>query len=80
MKLKSCSQCGFINVERMYTADSFEFANDWFCKAKDGKKIAGYVETFDKPLVPDWCPLRKAGMIDCKLPRKTKEKPSAGKS
>jgi hypothetical protein len=58
ISIKNCSECPFFKEERMYTADSFEMAFDWFCKKAHGKKIAGYVETFDKVAIPDWCPCK----------------------
>ncbi len=59
--MKQCVDCPFFKRERMYTADSWEEAYNWFCGKKDGKKIAGYVEwnEADKIEIPDWCPLRK---------------------
>ena len=59
-----------MNVERVYTADSFETVFSWSCKLVDktidpkyptGKKIAKYVEWNDKdPPIPKWCPRAKA--------------------
>ena len=43
LDIKSCKECPFFDEKRHYTADSWELAHDWFCKAKSGKKIAGYV-------------------------------------
>lgn len=58
LEIKCCNKCPFWDEKRMYTSDSFEMAFDWFCKKKNNKKIAGYVEWNDKVEVPDWCPLR----------------------
>lgn len=59
-QITSCSQCPHQTERRMYTEDSFEFAFDWFCTVGgEEEKIAGYVEAFDKPPIPDWCPFRK---------------------
>lgn len=58
LKIKTCRECPFFREERMYTADSWEMAFDWFCDKKDGKKIRGYVETFDKVKIPKWCPIK----------------------
>ena len=56
LDIKDCSECPHFNCERMYTADSFEMAFNWFCKKENNRKIAGYVETFDKTPIPEWCP------------------------
>ena len=58
IKIKNCSECPFWTDEKVYTADSFENVFKWICKKAHGKKIAGYVETFDKVPIPDWCPCK----------------------
>ena len=60
IEIKTCRDCPFFEEKRHYTADSFELAHDWFCKAKNNAKIAGYVEWHeeDKVQVPDWCPVK----------------------
>jgi hypothetical protein len=58
LEIKSCKECPHFEERRMYTADSFENAYDWFCKKENGKKIAGYVEWTDNVEVPEWCPLK----------------------
>lgn len=46
--------CPFLKTERTEGAG---YAEDFYCIAKDNKKIAGYVEwDADMPNVPDWCP------------------------
>jgi hypothetical protein len=61
IELKRCVDCPFFERRRMYTADSWEEAYNWFCKKENGKKIAGYVEWHEahKIGIPEWCPLRK---------------------
>lgn len=57
--IKDCSECPHFDSERIYTADSFEMAFDWFClESGERKKISGYVETFDKTPIPEWCPCK----------------------
>ncbi|MFA5208646.1 MAG: hypothetical protein WC428_08450 [Candidatus Paceibacterota bacterium] len=57
IEIKDCSQCPHFDDERVYTADNFEMVFKWTCtKAK--RQIAGYVETFDKVPIPDWCPCK----------------------
>ena len=59
LEIKSCQECPFFKDERMYTADSFENAFNWFCnKNKELRKIAGYVELNDNPEIPEWCPCK----------------------
>lgn len=59
IEINSCKECPFFKEERMYTADSFEMAFNWFCKRDNNKKIAGYVEWHEekKIKVPEWCPI-----------------------
>jgi len=62
MVIEKCTQCTHCVVKPMYTADSWERANDWFCAkdmtSEEPRKIQGYVEWMDKVEVPTWCPLR----------------------
>lgn len=57
--IKTCRECPFIKIERCYTADSYEYANDWFCGKKDNKKIEGYISWNEERDVeiPKWCPI-----------------------
>jgi len=57
-EIDSCQECPNWKRARMYTSDSWEEAYDWFCKRRNDKKIAGYVEWHDvKDIkIPDWCP------------------------
>lgn len=56
MALDCCNKCP--NVIENRTPDA-GYAFDYFCSAKDNKKIMGYVE-YDSELaeVPNWCPYR----------------------
>ena len=48
--------CPFLEISRTQGAG---YAEDFFCKANNSKKICGYVEwESDIPLVPDWCPFK----------------------
>lgn len=62
IEIKNCMQCPFFKQERLYTADSFEQANDWLCLHPNHKikKISGYVEWHEekKVPIPDWCPAK----------------------
>ncbi len=60
LEIKNCQQCPFVDIKRHYTADSFEHENDWFCKSKDNKKIAGSVSWNEEKDVeiPEWCPAK----------------------
>ena len=50
------------------TYDSFERADDWHCKAADGKMIKEWVCWNDEdPEVPDWCPKRVSKSIERKV-------------
>ena len=56
--LDSCTKCDGFDTELIYTADSFERPEKWFCKKKTGLVIDGYHDTFDKdPGIPKECPL-----------------------
>lgn len=61
LEIISCQQCPFFERKRHWTEDSWEEAYDWFCKKKDGEKIAGYVEWNEvKGIeIPNWCPIKK---------------------
>lgn len=63
IELENCFDCPFVISKRCHTADSWEYAEDYFCKevsdGTDYKKIAGYIEwPREMPEVPDWCPHR----------------------
>jgi len=58
IKIENCEKCNELEIERVYTADSFENIVKWSCRIKN-KVIKGYIDTFDKnPPIPEWCPLR----------------------
>ena len=64
IKIKDCTECPDCDVQPYPTEDSWERAEVWYCNMLPddegkGKKIQGYIETFDKVKVPDWCPRRK---------------------
>ena len=59
LDIKNCSGCPHWNEERVYTADSFEMVFKWMCTKADNRVIQGFVETFDKVKIPDWCPFYK---------------------
>lgn len=58
LDIGNCKDCPFFMEEQHLSADSFEFAFDWFCKKKN-KKIAGYVSWNEesKVEIPLWCPI-----------------------
>ena len=60
LDIKNCKQCPFIDIQRCYTSDSWEHADDWFCEKADNKKISGYVGFFEEDAVeiPSWCPCK----------------------
>ena len=52
-----CDQCPMCETNRTIGAG---YALDYFCKAKNGERIAHYIEyDFEIPPVPEWCPFRK---------------------
>lgn len=59
IEIKTCADCPHFEKKRMFTADSWETAFDWFCKKAEGKKIQGYVEWNEAKdvKIPDWCPI-----------------------
>jgi hypothetical protein len=70
LKIKTCIECPHCKITRLYTEDSWESANDYWCKATPDvpknergrsalpfKLIKGYVEWHDEiPTPPEWCP------------------------
>jgi len=62
LTINKCGECPHKHSKRQYTADSWEHASEWLCRAADDKQIAGYIEwSRDEPKkIPEWCPLRKA--------------------
>lgn len=58
IEIESCAECSHHTISPTRTEDSFEYAEDWYCKLAK-KEIASWVcWTEPKPKVPDWCPLR----------------------
>lgn len=71
-EIKDCQECNFCKATKLYTADSWEHASDYWCtkvpavnepsrgrEQTDFKMIAGYIEwPSEMPGVPSWCPLR----------------------
>lgn len=59
--IASCKQCPFFKEGPLQSTDGWDRGHDWFCKAKDNKQIAGFVEWHeeDKTPIPDWCPARQ---------------------
>lgn len=58
IEVKNCSECPFVNIKKVYTADSFEDVSAWYCTKENDKKIAGYVDWNDDPDIPEWCPIK----------------------
>ena len=58
LEITTCKECPHFSSERYYTADSFEFAFNWYCNKVEKRKIQGYVEWHEesKIKIPDWCP------------------------
>ena len=75
LKIKNCSECPYCKITRLYTEDSWEHAQDYWCeltpaapKNERGRSsvpfrlIAGYVEWNDEtPTPPEWCPIASPG-------------------
>lgn len=60
LKITYCQKCPYVDIERAWTADSFESCFNYLCKAKKDKMIEDFVEWHEKgPKPPTWCPLRK---------------------
>jgi hypothetical protein len=57
LQISSCDQCPNLMQAPHRTEDWFEIVNEWKCRAADGKRITLH-EAFDKPAIPEWCPLR----------------------
>lgn len=57
IEIKSCADCPFVDIKRVYTSDNFERPDKWTC-TKNNTVISGFVEWHDKIPVPDWCPAR----------------------
>lgn len=57
ISISTCSKCQNCNIERDYTADSFEMCFKWTCKIEN-KDIRRFVDAIDqKKFIPEWCPL-----------------------
>lgn len=62
IEAENCKCCRDLSVEKLYTADSWDHAFDWFCTFNgQHKKIAGYIEwPKEEPKeIPAWCPRRQ---------------------
>ncbi len=63
IEIKYCKDCSHCDISIQYIADSFERPELYMCRHPDmldNKKIAGYVEWYDKDITPpEWCLLRK---------------------
>jgi len=71
LSINKCSECPNCKVTRLYTEDSWEHAEDYWCTAVAAKPmnehgrdnlpyklIRGYVEwSSEIPAPPEWCPL-----------------------
>lgn len=58
LTIKNCSECPKREEDRYYTADSFEFVQEWLCSAKGKKRITIHEWNDPIPPIPSWCPLR----------------------
>jgi len=63
IELKSCSECPFCDIQKVYTPDSWDNVSKWTCKhiksGKEGRVISSYVDWYDKKEgVPTWCPAK----------------------
>ena len=58
LEIHNCSDCPHVDINRHYTADSFEHENNWDCKSAN-KSIAKYVDwnRSESVKIPKWCPL-----------------------
>ena len=57
--IKDCQDCPECKREKHYTEDSWEHAENFYCKKAKDRKIAGYVEwRREMPPVPEWCPVK----------------------
>ena len=57
LEIKSCQECPFWEEGDRRSTDDFDSGHDWFCKKKNNKKIAGFVEWHEKVEIPKWCPI-----------------------
>jgi hypothetical protein len=53
--IEYCNQCPYAEMTKVYTADSFENVKKLFCLHLN-KTIYNYLETFDKAIIPEYCP------------------------
>ena len=61
--IKDCRECPFHYTTPYPTSDSWERAQNCFCKhddvqhCKQDKLVSGYIEWHDKVPIPFWCPI-----------------------
>lgn len=57
----TCRTCPNRKSTNFWSSDGWDRMEDWVCKLKNEKKIAGAVEWHEenKIPVPEWCPLAK---------------------
>lgn len=56
IEIKSCQECNELQVDRVYTADSWDNLVSWKC-GLTGKFISKNLDIWDKePKIPKWCP------------------------
>lgn len=58
IEINSCKECPFFTLGSDYSLDGWDRGNDWFCRKKENKMIASFVERNEKPDVPEWCPCK----------------------
>ena len=58
LKITNCQKCPNFGSQRYHTGDSFEYVEEWKCKASAGKRIALQGWSDATPKIPQWCPLR----------------------
>ena len=58
IEIERCNKCPYVDIEPVYTGDSWDHMEDYMCE-KANRKIAGAVKwPSEIPEVPNWCPIK----------------------
>ena len=58
IEIERCNKCPYVDIEPVYTGDSWDHMEDYICTQNNQKIARGVEWSSEIPFVPDWCPIR----------------------